>query len=284
MPDVGTGLIVAGVSPVLTKFLGPTAQYLGGKLKDLVKRGAENVERILAAGVRKLGSRIEEPGAVPARVFKEFILEGPFIEDELAAEYFGGILASSRTDKGVDDRAVAYLSLIRSMSVYELRLHYLLYTNFKRIFTGSGRYIGGAISASLPMLQVFVQLPQLVKNVVRDEKHDWKILEHATTGLLRHDLIYRSTWGFGTEDELKGSFTPKSTIQGDGLIACPSPFGTELLLAADGQLNVSPDKFLEPDVAIAPWPEFEVSIVATPFHPITEDPASADADASSPGG
>jgi hypothetical protein len=42
-------------------------------------------------------------------VFKQIWDEGRFIEDELAVEYFGGLLASARPPDGKDDRILPFL-------------------------------------------------------------------------------------------------------------------------------------------------------------------------------
>ena len=79
----------------IAKLLGPTAEYLGDGLRDYTKRRAENISRIFQKASEKLGNRIETPGEVPPRVLKAVLNEGSFCDDELAAEYFGGVLASS---------------------------------------------------------------------------------------------------------------------------------------------------------------------------------------------
>src|SRR5439155_6797881 len=85
----------------------------------------------------KLGPGIDAPGAVPPRVLKEVLDEGSFCDDELTAEYFGGILASGRSPNGRDDRAASYLRLTAELSTYQIRFHYIAYTLFRRLFESS---------------------------------------------------------------------------------------------------------------------------------------------------
>jgi hypothetical protein len=54
---------------------------------------------------RKLGIRAEQPGSIPARTLQKLLTDGSFVDDEICAEYFGGVLASSRSQTGRDDRA-----------------------------------------------------------------------------------------------------------------------------------------------------------------------------------
>src|SRR5438046_2288692 len=97
-------------------------------MKNLIERCNINVGRIFASAWRKLGARLEQPGGVNARVLRAVIAEGAFCDDELAAEYFGGILAAARGEDLSDDRATTFLALVRDMSIYQIRLHYLCYS------------------------------------------------------------------------------------------------------------------------------------------------------------
>src|SRR5208283_3371005 len=65
-------------------------------------------------------------------VLKEVLSEGYFCEDELQAMYLGGVLASSKSSVSRDDRAIAYCSLVSSLSSYQLRTHCILYSTILR--------------------------------------------------------------------------------------------------------------------------------------------------------
>ena len=59
------GLTAAGLlasKDMLNKLLGPTADYLGDGLRDLVKRSCDNVGRVFSAAWRKLGRAVDQPG------------------------------------------------------------------------------------------------------------------------------------------------------------------------------------------------------------------------------
>ena len=56
-------------------------------------------------------------------------MEGYFCEDELGAQYLGGVLASGKSPVSRDDRAVAHCALVTSLSSYQIRTHYLLYSS-----------------------------------------------------------------------------------------------------------------------------------------------------------
>lgn len=125
---VGTGLVVLGSKDLLTKLLGPTADYVGGEVKNLVARCNINLDNVFAIAMRKLGQRADVSGEVSPRVLKHIIDEGRFCENELMAEYLGGVLASSKSDSSRDDRGSFYLKTITSLSSYQLRTHFLIHS------------------------------------------------------------------------------------------------------------------------------------------------------------
>lgn len=100
---VGTGLAVIGSKDVLVKILGPTADYVGGEVKNFVQKCNVNLDNIFVRAQKKLGSRIDEPGAVSPRVLKHVLDEGRFCEDSIVADYYGGVLASSKSEVNRDD-------------------------------------------------------------------------------------------------------------------------------------------------------------------------------------
>jgi len=124
MPDdlPSLGLAIGGIlasKDLLNKLLGPTAEYLGENLKGVVERSAKNTARILQVAYGKLKDRLGDNGQVPPRVLKGVIDEGRFVEDALATEYFGGLLASSRSETG-DDTVLPYVNLVKSMPLIQL--------------------------------------------------------------------------------------------------------------------------------------------------------------------
>jgi hypothetical protein len=65
---IGTGLAVLASKDVLNKLLGPTADYVGGEMKGLVEKCNVNIGSILARAVKRLGTRLDEPGQVSPRI------------------------------------------------------------------------------------------------------------------------------------------------------------------------------------------------------------------------
>src|SRR5919106_5794497 len=123
-PLTTLGLSAAGAfvtKDVVTRLLGPTADYLGAEMQQFTQRRLETIGRIFRNAADKAQDRLDEPGAVPPRVLRDIINEGSFQDDDLATEYFGGVLASSKTPMNRDDRAATFTSLISRLSTYQIR-------------------------------------------------------------------------------------------------------------------------------------------------------------------
>lgn len=138
--DPNTGLIVLGTAlgskDLVIKLLGPTAEYLGEGLQSFTQQRVENVAQIFKNAERIAGDDLEKEGSVPPRVLKGIINEGSYINERLSSEYFGGVLASSRTSTSRDDRGSTYISLLSRMSTYQIRTHYIFYKLIKEVYDG----------------------------------------------------------------------------------------------------------------------------------------------------
>src|ERR1700761_7877688 len=129
MIDAGTGLTVLGSAiggkKIAEKILGPTADYIGEQLKEWTKKRVENTAKIFQNAEKKLGDKINESGQVSPKVLKGILEDGAWCEEELQVDYFGGVLASSRSGITRDDRGAYFTSLISRLTTYQLRTHYL---------------------------------------------------------------------------------------------------------------------------------------------------------------
>jgi hypothetical protein len=162
MVDVGTGLAALGTAEVskdmLAKMLGPTAEYFGDGVRSWTEKRTANVQRVFAKAHRRLGDDINRPGAVPPRVLKAVLDEAQVADDELVAEYLGGVLASSRSEISRDDRSAVTARLIASLSTYAIRTHYVFYAMARQHLRGSDanelRLVSGATDT-----RMFVSTP-----------------------------------------------------------------------------------------------------------------------------
>jgi len=228
---IGTAAFVAYLGKDgLEKLLGPTAEYLGQGIKNFTEKRVENICSIFQNGESKLGERINSKGEVPPKVLKVIIDEGSFSTDRLSIEYLGGILASSRTELGRDDRGARMAKIVDSLSTYQLRTHYLIYSTVRKLFMDK--------SISLNMngrreMQIFIPFNNYIKamDFNADEIKQFEpITRHIFFGLHSEDLI-ENQFVYGPKESLFASF-PKATD--DGIICQPSALGAELYLWAFG--------------------------------------------------
>jgi len=124
----GVGVTAALGAKLAYDVCGPTAKYLGGEFCSYTEKGMENLKRVFLHAHKKLSPTRQQTGQVPPRILKTALSESYFCEDELTAEYLGGILASSKGSASRDDRGLTYLAVLSSMSTYQIRVHYLIYS------------------------------------------------------------------------------------------------------------------------------------------------------------
>ena len=217
----------------VAKLLGPTADYLGEGIMEFTQRRIENIGKVLSNAYKKVGSQLEKPGQVPPRVLKAVINEASYCEDPLVLEYFGGVLASSRTESGRDDRGVRLAKVVDNLSAYQIRTHYLLYSTIATLFSSSGKRFG--TQEARMQLQVFLPNQGYAESMMfsQEECDNPQIMHHIWNGLSSDDLI-EAEWRFGPEETLKRIF---ARAPGPGIVCTPSALGAELFLWAFGYGN-----------------------------------------------
>ncbi len=230
---VGLGAIAAYLGKDgLAKLLGPTADYLGGELQEFTKKRIENIGKIFGKAEEKLGDNINKPGHVPPKVLKTIVNEGSYCEDSVAVDYFGGILASSRTELGRDDRGARIAKILDAMSTYQIRSHYLVYSLIRKLFSDSGYLFN---QEDRHKMELFIPMNVYIASMQFDEKEMEQfnaILNHSFFGLSNDDLI--ETFQYGPEDHIKKHCPDASS---DGILVTPSAFGAELYLWGYGEGN-----------------------------------------------
>lgn len=255
--DVSTGLTILGgaigSAKVVEKILGPTSEYLGDGLKNWTERRVKNVGRIFENAQKRLGGKINENGTVPPKVLKAILDNGSFCDDELAAEYFGGVLASSRTEISRDDRGASITALVGRLTTYQIRSHYLFYSVVKEIFDGNNLLISNTFT-NRNQLETFVSIESYIAAMEFSEGEDiGNILSHVVFGLDREKLI-ESNFEFGGTEKIKN-------FGSNGIIFIPSTLGVELFLWAHGKGNIPVQQFLETNCNFAS--EIDIPIVGT---------------------
>jgi hypothetical protein len=241
--DVATlGATAWASKDIVAKLLGPTADYLGGEIAGLTRKCNINISDIFDRATRKLGNKLDDHGQVNPRILKGILSDGAFTEDSLAAEYFGGVLASSRTQTKRDDRGLSLLAVIRDMSCYELRLHYICYHLVKQFYNGSNLKVQRRPDTE----KLLVFLPANVFDISMElgsGYSDPSIIHHSIHGLHRLTLIGNFYAYGGTNITIKFPETPSG-----GVLLQPSAFGAELYLWAQGRSDIGIHRFLETDI------------------------------------
>ncbi len=114
----------------IKKVLGPTFDNLG---LDIRAGYEKTKEKIFKSAEKKLKHN-QSSGKANIRIAWDIVTQASFTESEIGVEYFGGILAASKTEDGQDDTGIYYLNITKSLSSKQLYLHYLLYKSLNNLF------------------------------------------------------------------------------------------------------------------------------------------------------
>ena len=248
--DIGSGLMVLGTAiggaELIKKILGPTADYLGEQLRDWAKKRMENTANIFKNAEKKLGPKINENGSVAPKVLKGIIEDGGWSEEKLQIEYFGGVLASSRSENARDDRGAYFISLISRLSTYQLRSHYLFYKSLKLQFDGENINLG-EVNDRLK-LRLFVPFTTFIDAMDFSDKEAESVNDltaHSIWGLDKEDLI--DQFMYGTPEYLNKDFQEKC-INEDGIVFQPTVIGAQLFMWAFGYGQMDVNKLFDKQI------------------------------------
>lgn len=272
--DPETELIVWGTAAgVVARILGPTAAYLGDGMKTWTQTRIDNLRRIFSNAEAKLGESLNDEGAVPPRVLGHLLGEGSYASDGVAVEYFGGILASSRSGMSCDDRGAEMISLVSRLSAYALRGHYIVYAALRRaIGARIALHLYSAAEGGMPM-RIYIPEREWIEamDFAEDEDPD-RLRLSVIISLTRESLIGASV-ATGTPDDLAKSGMLRNAPE-DGLVFDASPQGVALFLWAHGKgtepyerFNLFPDEWFTASFPIA-LPEHAALATITPLLPV----------------
>lgn len=231
----------------IQKLLGPTADYLGQGLRDFTQKRSETIVKIFKNAELKLGEKLQQSGEVPPKVLKEIINEGSFSNNSLAVEYLGGILASSRSEQGRDDRGARIAKTIDGLSTYQLRTHYLIYSTIRTLFTGKGLDIALEGRAKMRIFIPFSSYISAMDFSPTELDQFSSIVSHIFFGL-HGDNLLEADFQYGPKDSISKLFPSASE---GGIVCQPSALGTELFLWAFGHADKSLEYIFSPDLLAA---------------------------------
>lgn len=120
--------IVSGLY-VAKKILGPTLDTMGEDLKRLYVAGRD---RVFSAAERKI-ENLDDGQRANLRTARDVLWHGAVTEDAVSAEYYGGLLAASRSSDGQDDTAIPFVNAIKSLSRRQLKMHFDIYWSLEQM-------------------------------------------------------------------------------------------------------------------------------------------------------
>lgn len=120
----------AGIGAALwtgRKVLGSLLDEVAEDIRErYASRRRQTFHQIIEKAAKRLGPAAEIDGAVPPRLIGLLIDEASWVDDEVLAEYWGGIVAASRTAEGKDDHGIPWARLVARLSRFHVKAHYLL--------------------------------------------------------------------------------------------------------------------------------------------------------------
>ena len=177
MDPIVTAAIAYAGKDGINKLLGPTFEYYGNGLKNIIEsfnaKAKKNIKNIFDKAIVKKGEKINEDGFVNPRILKEVILEGAFCDAEILQEYYSGILSHSRNLKGTDDN-IYFLKLLKGLSSREIKLHYIIY--YKYVKENLGKDYNLHSEKSLTKRKVRISVKEMFILFGLEEQKDINIL------------------------------------------------------------------------------------------------------------
>lgn len=248
MENLPEALTAAGVGiEVFRRVLGPPLQALGDALERWSTYQLRNVGRVIRNAGQKLGDRADEKGAVAERAAIRIFQEAGNSDDEVIVDYLGGVLASSRTPGGRDDRGSVMTALISRLSTYQLRTHYVLYTIMRD--ESRGQDVNLYEVDERRRAAVFIPYNVYEEALRLAEGESFGVLiRHSLVGLESEDLIHMMLWG--DRDHLNDAVAPEEAVPGDGLVVSPTALGGDLFLWGMGQGQRTAEEMFHPDLDV----------------------------------
>jgi len=251
--DPGTGIAILGSAlggaKVIEKMLGPTADYVGDGLRNWTENRVKNVANIFSNAEQKLGNDINKPGSIPPRVLKEVLDGGSFCDDPLTTEYFGGVLASSRTGVSRDDRGASWSSLVARLSTYQVRSHFIIYRAIFDRFKGQDFKFNMDDRSKLSVFVTYSSYCVSMEFTDDELSRINSLFSHSLFGLKKEDLV--ESFAFGQKESLTKQIGDTYAMPEEGgILVTPSALGAELFLWAHGLGDVSIADFLNQEFTL----------------------------------
>lgn len=130
----GAALSVPVALDVYKRLLGPGLDLMGEGIKEGLLNRRSSIHKVAERADAKTNA--QRPGSIPPRVAADVFDKAQWADDEFVAEYLSGVLASSRSTDGRDDRGIVWTSLVGRLSSDSLRLHYAIFSALRTKLRG----------------------------------------------------------------------------------------------------------------------------------------------------
>lgn len=251
--EIAVGGAALGID-LLRRVLGGSANEVGEALRRLTEYRLRNVGRVVENAAGKVS---DEAGEVPMRVAMRVLEEASNADDAAIVDYLGGVLASSHTLVGRDDRGAAWTALISTMSTYQLRFHYILYREFRRLVMDQTVNLAEEGTSDYP---IFIPMDDYRRAMEFGENEDEDSLTgHVLIGLFRLGLLQERFTVAGSKNVLWRHW--HGDITTGGFVGTITIFGVELFLWALGWGGSHVNTIIDP---AAPLEDVFADVPATP--------------------
>jgi hypothetical protein len=226
---------------LMSRVLGPSADELGEVFRLWTAYRLRNVRRMIAAAERKADGG--EDDSVHPRVAHQVLDSGSYCDDELMAEYYGGLLAAARTPNGRDDRAISWSTVVTGMSSIQIRAHYLLYREWAARLHGMDLNLG--VDRDRIRTRMDIDMTEFIP--LLDNGNDLDVnalIGDSIVGLVRLGLLH-DRYSFGPRDIDNAPESPYETL----LRVEAAPSGLQLYGWAQGLPGVYPGEFTKKAIA-----------------------------------
>lgn len=221
---------------LVERVLGPAADEIGAFLGGYTRFRLDNLQRMMELAEKKKAGRT---GVISPRVAQRLVEEGSWTDDETMAEYLSGVLASSTSVDGRDDRAVPMSAMITSMSSGQLRAHFVIYRTLIEQLRNHPEVKPALDRRSLGM---YAEWDEFATAIGKPGKATNSEMVHAISGLVRLGLLGDS-WKIGTVEvspEVQEFLRPRGW---EGFVHVnPSYGGLELYTWALAQPDIHMDQ------------------------------------------
>lgn len=257
---ITTGLAAGSVALYLTKrtidgltrLCGPAADAIAEALGRFATQRLRNVGRVVEIAESRTDTTVD--GSIPMRVAIRMLREAADSDDPLIHEYIGGVLASSRTPLGRDDRGAVLTHLVSRLATYHLRTHYIFYTELRRVLAGKEFNlldVNEVNATGTVFVPEAVYLPALDLDPTEDFE---SIAMSSLFTLQRENLIGLDRGGSIEYLNRSGRGFPEAGFQ-----IRPTVMGSELYLWALGRGQVSPLDLFDPELDLPKIDDIEIS-------------------------